>query len=289
MKQRCVFLIVLILGILIPFTTLTAGGQQEELLTQDEITVKEILADYQPNNLLEEDVLTIIDAFRESGLRGGPELDEAVRAVGFDPEKFKLQPPPQNGKDERNDPQEGKKDLENQGPGKIYESLFTDYGTPGFTVTSPAVDSGELLKDFQCEEKNNYIEKSIPLAWDNIPEGTNSLAVVMYHYPHPEDKSHANSYLLLWGIDPSVREIPYGEALSSDWFMGRNKDGNAISYTSPCSPSAGGHEYVIALFALSDYPEDLPEMSTIDVDFYTFMDAIENCEIIGKAELAFNG
>jgi phosphatidylethanolamine-binding protein (PEBP) family uncharacterized protein len=287
MKQRCLFLIVLLLGILFPFTSLTAKGQQEEALTQDETIVSEILAEYQSKNLSEEDVRTITEAFREKGLRGGPELDEAVRVAGFDPEKFKPQAPPQNGTGDGREPREDKRIMENQGPGKLYESLFADYGTPGFTVTSPAVENGELIKQFQCEKKVNNIEKSIPLSWENIPEGTKSLAVVMYHYPNPEDKSHSNSYLLLWGIDPSVNEIPYGEAADGEWFMGRNKDGNAVSYTSPCSPSPGSHEYVITLFALSDYPEDLPEMSTIDVDFYTFMDAIENCEIIGKAELAF--
>jgi phosphatidylethanolamine-binding protein (PEBP) family uncharacterized protein len=77
-------------------------------------------------------------------------------------------------------------------------------------------------------------------------------------------------------------------ALSNEWYMGQNKDGNAVSYTSPRSPSNGPHEYIITVFALSEYPEALPHKSSIDIDFTAFMDAIEAVEIIGKAELDFN-
>ena len=70
--------------------------------------------------------------------------------------------------------------------------------------------------------------------------------------------------------------------------MGSNKDRDAISYTSPCSAGPGTHEYHIAIFALSEYPEDLPKESTLDVDYSTFMDSINVDNIIGKAELSFS-
>ncbi len=120
-----------------------------------------------------------------------------------------------------------------------------------------------------------------------MPEGTKSLAIVMYHYPKADDLSNVNSYLLLWGIDPSVNEISYGEADNGEWFMGANKDGNVISYTSPCSPSAGTHEYTITIFALINEAVGLPDSSSLDVDFDKFMTAIEKTEILGKAELIF--
>ena len=158
---------------------------------------------------------------------------------------------------------------------------------PGFVLSSPAVKRGILLEQFRCEEKVNCIEKSIALSWKNVPEGTESLAIVMYHFPNPEDRGKANSYLLLWGIDPSVKNIPYGEAHCGEWYMGQNKDGSAVSYTSPCSPDAGSHEYVITIFALADYPGSLPRESTVDVGFNRFMDAIEKVRIIAKSELVF--
>lgn len=134
----------------------------------------------------------------------------------------------------------------------------------------------------------NNKQNSIPINWDNIPEETKSLAIIMYHYPNPDDKTNRNSYLLLWGIDPAVREMAYGEADKGEWYMGQNKDANAISYTSPCSKSPGIHEYIISIFALADFPELLPEENSVNVNFDMFMTAIEDVEILGRADLVFN-
>lgn len=85
---------------------------------------------------------------------------------------------------------------------RIFPVLDNDYGSDDFKLYSPAVDkNGELLKKYKCEKKNNGIENSIPLAWENVPDSAKSLAIVMYHYPHHGDHNHVNSYLLLWGIE----------------------------------------------------------------------------------------
>ncbi|GAA4106116.1 hypothetical protein GCM10022393_00350 [Aquimarina addita] len=158
-----------------------------------------------------------------------------------------------------------------------------------FTLSSIAIDeNGELLDAYKCEEKVDGIENSIPLSWENVPEEANSLAVIMHHYPNADDPTEINSYLLLWDIDPTVVEIPYGTADDGDWFMGTNKDGNAISYTSPCSPSTGSHEYIITLYALSETPPDLPDSSSVDVDYDTMINAISTVTIIDEAVLTFN-
>ena len=103
-----------------------------------------------------------------------------------------------------------------------------------FTLSSIAIDDdGELLDDYKCEEKVQGVEKSIPIAWSNIPQGTNSLAISIHGFPNANE---TNSYLTLWNIDPSVTEISYGEANDGAWFMGPNKDGTTISYSSTCSP-----------------------------------------------------
>ena len=77
-------------------------------------------------------------------------------------------------------------------------SPTTDLGD--FTLTSEAISNGELLDDFKCESKTDGIENSIPLAWSNVPSGTGSLAIVMFHYPNSDDLSDINSYLHLWNI-----------------------------------------------------------------------------------------
>ncbi len=163
-----------------------------------------------------------------------------------------------------------------------------DEETSDFTVTSGAVSGGVLLDAFKCETKVNGLEDSIPLAWSNVPASTNSLAVIMHHYPNPSDTSTANSYLLLWDIDPSVTEITHGGADDGSWHMGANKDGNVVSYTSPCSPSAGTHEYTITLYALSETPAALPEESTTAVTYSVLKNAIATVTTIGTATLTFN-
>lgn len=109
----------------------------------------------------------------------------------------------------------------------------------------------------------------------------------MYHYPHKNDKSEINSYLLLWGIKPSVSEIPYKMANNPNWYMGSNKDGTAVSYTSPCSHGPGKHTYTIALFALSETPKSLPESNALDVILNTFMKAISDDIVIDITTLSF--
>ncbi|MCP3930278.1 MAG: hypothetical protein GY705_14385 [Bacteroidetes bacterium] len=157
-----------------------------------------------------------------------------------------------------------------------------------FTLTSIAIENGELLDAYKCEDKVNGLENSIPLSWSDVPADANSLSIIMKHYPDPDDLTNVSSYLLLWDIDPSVTEIPYGTADDGPWYMGSNKDGAAISYTSPCSPSSGSHEYIITLYALSETPSVLPDSSSIAVDYDVLIDAISTVTVIEEVSLTFN-
>lgn len=156
-----------------------------------------------------------------------------------------------------------------------------------FKITSEAVVNGQLLTKYQCEEKINGVENSIPLSWTNVPLGTKSLAIVMYHYPKKDDKLEVNSYLLLWNIDPSISQIPYKMASNPNWAMGANKDGNTVSYTSPCSQGPGKHEYTIALFALAEDLKSLPKSSSVKVNYELFMKAISETKLIDRTALTF--
>jgi len=158
---------------------------------------------------------------------------------------------------------------------------------PDFVLSSIAVKNNVLLASYKCEPKVKGVENSIPLSWKHVPEGTKSLAIVMYHYPKKANKTEINSYLLLWDIDPSIHEIPYSMADKGSWYMGANKDGNAISYTSPCSHGKSKHEYIIALYALSATPPDLPKSSSLSVDYNTFMNALNTVNIIDRTTLHF--
>jgi len=69
--------------------------------------------------------------------------------------------------------------------------------------------------------------------------------------------------------------------------MGANKDGTAISYTSPCSRGKGKHEYTIALYALAETPATLPKKHSLDVDYNVFMNALNTVNIIDRTTLTF--
>ena len=77
---------------------------------------------------------------------------------------------------------------------EITEVNHDDFKTihSDFKLTSIAIKNGVLLDDYKCEEKVNDVENSIPLSWENVPEGTKSLAIVMYHYPKKNDRTEIN-------------------------------------------------------------------------------------------------
>ena len=154
-----------------------------------------------------------------------------------------------------------------------------------FTLTSDAINSeGEILDAFKCEEKVNGIEKSIPIAWSNIPEGTGSIAISIHGFPNANE---TNSYLTLWNISPSVNEIQYGGANSGEWFMGPNKDGGKISYSSPCSPSGGTSTYYLTIYALSETPPSLPEGDSLTVNYSVLLESLSEVTIIDQVVLEY--
>jgi Raf kinase inhibitor-like YbhB/YbcL family protein len=82
-------------------------GRSETLTDAQVQQVKTILAKYNPATLDAAQARAIHDAFRQAGLRGGPAMNDAVRAAGFDPDKLRdLAPPPgTNGGRDRKGPE----------------------------------------------------------------------------------------------------------------------------------------------------------------------------------------
>jgi phosphatidylethanolamine-binding protein (PEBP) family uncharacterized protein len=250
-------------------------------------SIENILKDYNSTELTSVEASEIMEFLKAAGYIPGPDLDKLIDNQGFDSLKLReLAPPPPKNKNENiNRAKDGHKHKTNSG--KIYSTLDLNFKKSNFVLTSSAIVNGELLEKFKGEKKIKGVEESIPLKWKNVPEGTTSLAIIMYHYPRVGDKTIVNSYLLLWDIKPSVTEIKHGDADNGPWFMGANKDGKVISYTSPNSPSAGEHIYHISIFALTQPLTTLPKKSSLAVDFDVFMNAIESNKIIGKADLTF--
>lgn len=156
------------------------------------------------------------------------------------------------------------------------------------TLSSTGIQDGVLLEAFRCETKNSDGNSdSLPLAWAGIPEGTAALAVTMHHYPMGST-DNPSSYFSLWNIDPSVTAIAHGAAADGPWYMGANKDGTGIGYTSPCSPSGAGHVYTITVYALSETPASLPTESSLDVGYSELVAAFKTVTVIATSTLVFS-
>ena len=85
-----------------------------------------------------------------------------------------------------------------------------------------------------------------------------------------------------------IATISYGEADDVDWHIGVNKDRNVISYTSPYSPSAISHGYIITIYTLDAISASLPTANSLDVDYEALSSAIASLGTISTASLAFN-
>ncbi|OUU48977.1 MAG: hypothetical protein CBC28_01955, partial [Flavobacteriaceae bacterium TMED68] len=118
----------------------------------------------------------------------------------------------------------------------------------------------------------------------NIPEGTGSIAISIHGFPNANE---TNSYLTLWNINPSVTEIQYGEANSGEWFMGPNKDGGKISYSSPCSPSGGTSTYYMTIYALNITPPSLPEENSLTINYSALVNSLSEVTIIDQVVLEY--
>ncbi|SEO04080.1 phospholipid-binding protein, PBP family [Pseudorhodobacter antarcticus] len=172
-------------------------------------------------------------------------------------------------------------------------------GGPAFaqdalTLTSPEIASGAALPgDLKCS-RDNGDGVSPPLAWTNVPEATQSLALIMFHYPKGtvEGVNPPSQYWLLWNIPPNTTAMPRGNPASVG-DEGSDKDGNATGYTPPCSPkpwfsfsSKPEHEYFIELFALSAPLETLPSHDDLSVNWAALTTAMAG-KVIASSRLSF--
>lgn len=113
-------------------------------------------------------------------------------------------------------------------------------------LTSTAFGESELIPSkYTCDGE----DVSPPLAWDNVPPGTNSLAIIC---DDPDAPGKTWVHWVLFNIPPEATRLPEGianaEILNNRARHGVNDFGN-FGYGGPCPPS-GSHRYVFKIFAL---------------------------------------
>jgi phosphatidylethanolamine-binding protein (PEBP) family uncharacterized protein len=161
------------------------------------------------------------------------------------------------------------------------------------TLTSPAFETGGALPDDLKCQRDNGNGLSPPLAWTGVPAGTQSLALIMYHYPKgtAEGVNSPSQYWLLWDIPVDTAFLPRGNP-GSIGNEGSDKDTRATGFTPPCSPKpwfsiAKGpqHQYFIELFALNA-PLALPAHDDLSIDWAAMITAMKD-KVVTSSRISF--
>ena len=118
---------------------------------------------------------------------------------------------------------------------------------PGFILSSPVIGTDSLLPlDYTCRGSSS----SLPLSWRGVPEGTVSLALVMYHFASPTD---IHCYWIIYDIPAETDSLT--KNATGIGKMGINSVNGKMQYTPPCSQGPGLRDYCFTLYALSGHPQ----------------------------------
>ena len=148
------------------------------------------------------------------------------------------------------------KEGEKRGEQSTLPTLVTDTIDSRMKLTSSAFShNGEIPKKYTCNGDNT----NPPLEIEGIPEGTESLALIMFDPDVPRSIREDGiwNHWLFWNLDPKTKGIEEGKELNA--VHGITTSGT-LTYVGPCPPD-GEHRYYFVLYAL-DTTLSLPEGAT---------------------------
>lgn len=105
---------------------------------------------------------------------------------------------------------------------------------------------GEIQKQYTCDGS----DISPPLAWSNVPQGTQSFALAV---EDPDAPGGTFRHWAAYNIPATTTGLPAGfHAGAPAPFPQAKNDFGKLGYSGPCPPPGGGrHRYVFTLIALS--------------------------------------
>jgi Raf kinase inhibitor-like YbhB/YbcL family protein len=126
-----------------------------------------------------------------------------------------------------------------------------------FHLTSSAFGpNGSIPAKYTCDGD----ELSPPLAWDSVPAGTSSFALLVDDpdAPDPAAPKRVWVHWILYNLAPNQRHLSEGAGNAPPTAGGRAglNDGGTAGYQGPCPP-IGRHRYFFRLFALDIVLPDL--------------------------------
>lgn len=125
------------------------------------------------------------------------------------------------------------------------------------TLSSPAfTHGGEIPSECTCDGK----DLAPALVWSGVPDGTRSLALIVYDPDAPDPKAPKMTWVhwVLYNIPPGGKGLPKGaekKHLPAGTLEGTN-DWKRTGYGGPCPP-IGRHRYFHKLYALDTLLPDL--------------------------------
>ena len=119
-------------------------------------------------------------------------------------------------------------------------------------LKSPAFQEGaKIPKKYSCEGW----DFSLPLAWNEVPEKTQSQALIM---DDPDAPGGVFTHWVLFNLPPNSRELLEGVSpvpqLPDGALQGKNDFGK-FGYGGPCPPPGSPHRYCSTLYALDQQLE----------------------------------
>jgi Raf kinase inhibitor-like YbhB/YbcL family protein len=148
------------------------------------------------------------------------------------------------------------------------------------TLTSPAFKPGAAIPSrYTCEGENI----SPPLAWDGVPDGTKSFALIIDDPDAPDPKAPLRVWVhwVIYNLPPDARQLAAGAdkaGLPADAAHGLN-DGKKAGYGGPCPP-IGRHRYFHKLYAL-DTRLDLAQATKAELGAAMKGHVLAQAELIG--------
>jgi Raf kinase inhibitor-like YbhB/YbcL family protein len=144
-------------------------------------------------------------------------------------------------------------------------------------LTSPVIRAQSIPQHYSCDGDN----VSPPLQWENVPDGTESFALIA---EDPDAPGGTFIHWILYNLPPALRWLPEDVRrdgmLPNGAMQGRNSF-QKIGYDGPCPPG-GAHRYFFRLYAL-DTRLELPPAATKE-DLLEAMDGhiLAEAEMVGK-------
>jgi len=126
-----------------------------------------------------------------------------------------------------------------------------------FRLTTEAFeDGGPIPERHTCDGD----DVSPPLAWEGVPEGTVSLALIVAD-PDADGWAH----WVVFDIDPTLAGLPEGASGTGAGFREGTNEFPQLGWAGPCPPEGTEHSYGFGLFALDTMLELEGEPTAADV------------------------